>query len=256
MQKLAKTLAWIISVAAAVIGLFGLYSTNGSPWLTYGYLAAAAAIAFAVLANPLTSRLLGLRGKWRLTAVMQFIVIGVGVAGLSLTLHQARLHGLGFASESEYTAAKNYDLALDYQTGSNGKSVDYREAASLYEAACKESIAPACFNLATLYEIGGPFAFDPIRSGALYEEACALQFPDACYNRAFQFALGEGMAPSQSRAAHFYQTGCDQGHGSSCLNLGVLYQKGSGDVEQDTAMADGLFQRACELGETKACDVQ
>lgn len=56
-----------------------------------------------------------------------------------------------------------------------------------------------------------------------------------------------------ARAAGLFEGACDRGNTASCLALADLLERGRG-VDQDLARAEDLIRRACREGSTAACD--
>ena len=51
------------------------------------------------------------------------------------------------------------------------------------------------------------------------------------------------------------QASCDGGAAADCGTLGMMYEKGEGGVAKDEAMALSLYNKGCEGGDAKSCDV-
>jgi len=63
--------------------------------------------------------------------------------------------------------------------------------------------------------------------------------------------IGAGKDPA--RAAPLYDRACQLGNSTACNNLGILFQRGYG-VKRDKGRAKQLWKRACELGHAAACE--
>jgi TPR repeat protein len=61
-----------------------------------------------------------------------------------------------------------------------------------------------------------------------------------------------GGARDLGQAANAYQLGCDNGLAEGCSALGWFYLQGLG-VDRDAVQARELYQKACNLGEKRAC---
>jgi hypothetical protein len=90
-----------------------------------------------------------------------------------------------------------------------GVGKDYRQAARLYQKACKHGYAPGCLNLGVLY------------------------------------IKGQGVAKNERQAALLYQKACQGGSSTGCFNLGVSYAKGRG-VQKDYGKAAEPFAKPVE----------
>ena len=51
------------------------------------------------------------------------------------------------------------------------------------------------------------------------------------------------------------QASCDGGAAADCGTLAMMYEKGEGGVAKDEAMALSLYNKGCEGGDAKSCDV-
>jgi hypothetical protein len=107
-MKLALTIgAWIVSLgalaAAALTGYLALYTGQLLFWL-----GVAAGVVFAVVANPLTARRLGLAGAWGKTLGIQALLVLIGIGSLfgGFQMHSARQ--LQLSEESARQAQEDY----------------------------------------------------------------------------------------------------------------------------------------------------
>ncbi|GAA7783949.1 hypothetical protein HpMS113_07460 [Helicobacter pylori] len=61
------------------------------------------------------------------------------------------------------------------------------------------------------------------------------------------------MEKNLTKAVYLYSRACELKDGWGCSFLGVLYYNGDG-VKQDSKKAAALFEKACKLGDQKACE--
>jgi TPR repeat protein len=94
---------------------------------------------------------------------------------------------------------------------------------------------------------------DPVAAAARYEAACGLGHADGCYRVGDMLTTGELGRRDLAAAIVQYGRACDLDHAMGCM-MAAGYAL---DVHKDDpAVACGRLQRACELGETDACDLR
>ncbi len=137
-------------------------------------------------------------------------------------------------------------LRLAKAVGDAGDSV---RAAAMFLAGCEKRVAEACAGAADLYSAGNGVEVDEVRAKALRTKACDLGDESAC------LALAGGLEESEhaASAVAIYKRLCDRGSGAGCYRLALLYSEGDG-VPADEKRAGRLFKRACDLGDSEACD--
>jgi TPR repeat protein len=83
--------------------------------------------------------------------------------------------------------------------------------------------------------------------------ACLSGQADDCYQLGLSYYYGrESFPPDRARAVQAYERACRLGDARACNNLGDALDYGEG-VERDVARAAELFVRACHGGEALAC---
>lgn len=95
----------------------------------------------------------------------------------------------------------------------------------------------------------------PAETRARFEikQACLSGQADDCYELGLSYYLGrESFAADRARAANAYGRACDLGDTRACNNLGDALAYGEG-VSRDVKRASELFERACHRGEALAC---
>ena len=55
------------------------------------------------------------------------------------------------------------------------------------------------------------------------------------------------------KAIDLLDHGCQGNKGASCYELAILYRNGGGVVAKDAAKAKEFMEKACSLGEKRAC---
>jgi hypothetical protein len=126
--------------------------------------------------------------------------------------------------------------------GSNPKAL--REQRDLMQLSCDAHPGPACFILAQHKMLeSGAMSEDAVLP--LLERACAGGDASTCYE------LGQGFVGKKQldRAHKAYQSACDLLWPEACYNLAWL-EKDAGNTDAYAR----LSERACRLGDPKACD--
>ena len=133
-------------------------------------------------------------------------------------------------------------------------------AAPHYEKACSAGVLAACAELTEILYWGHPMLpRDPKRAVALMrsllpylKEACGRDEPRACLRLGAAFADGIAVEQDSARAAVLDQKACDQGFLEGCYFLGVAHAKGKG-VPVDHSAAARLYQQTCDGGYAAGC---
>jgi TPR repeat protein len=120
------------------------------------------------------------------------------------------------------------------------KTLAPADQSSLYETACSQGNAGACFRMAWLSE-------DPETMRTLFDDACARGSAEACAAR------GHALMTEQSPdAVPVLRKACDGGSGAGCAHLAYLYAEAI-LVPRDEIRAMELYTRACSLGDRRGC---
>lgn len=129
---------------------------------------------------------------------------------------------------------------------------DVARALDLLESECaREPDWGVCFLVGVAYENGKGRPVDKGRAAGLFER-CGLDNLYAAKGLA-RVALSQGIAGHElSKVAMFLEASCGTGDGESCWYVAYMHQGGMG-VSRDERRARSLLERACALGEPKAC---
>jgi TPR repeat protein len=85
------------------------------------------------------------------------------------------------------------------------------------------------------------------------KQACLSSEADACYQMGLSYYFGRDSFPSdRARAAQAYERACALGDSRACNNLGDALAYGEG-VTRAVERAASLFDKACHLGEALGC---
>jgi TPR repeat protein len=179
-------------------------------------------------------------------------------------------------------------LAEQYWDGI-GVTKDRAHAIALFDKACGADDSTACFSLAQIVTLGKVTTKDLPRGFTLYRHACDLGLPAACTTSGAMLEAGEGAEKDEASSFRWVRRACDMRSAEGCASLAwhlingrgapvdepgalvgarqacnarsamgcrivaAFYDSGHG-VAQDATRARALFTRACELGDTNACD--
>jgi len=129
----------------------------------------------------------------------------------------------------------------------------YQRVAELYRASCEAGEPSACAELGQAFALGQAGAVDPARALTYQEKACALGEVASCLRAAERLRQGAEGVPADAarassldaRAETLLEEGCRSGSGVACLSLAER-------VTPERARA--LRQRACALGQSRACE--
>jgi uncharacterized protein len=149
------------------------------------------------------------------------------------------------------------DFAGRLSLAGHGVPRDARRGIELLEQSCDGGFAIACAvgaNWLADASHASEVAF-PAETRARFEikQACLLGQADDCYELGLSYYLGrESFAADRARAANAYGRACDLGDTRACNNLGDALAYGEG-VSRDVKRAAELFERACHRGEALAC---
>lgn len=120
---------------------------------------------------------------------------------------------------------------------------------------CESDVAPACFNLALLYERGDTVAQSDQHALQRYQQACALNHALSCNNAGYMHQAGRGTpanAANASKAFSYYQKSCELNEGIGCYNVGLQYYNGTG-APQNTNLAKQYLRKSCDLAYEDGC---
>jgi TPR repeat protein len=124
----------------------------------------------------------------------------------------------------------------------------YRETAARLTKACDEGEASACHSLGRMYAHDGQHWLQEsggkAKAAELTQRACDLGDAPSCFELAQTAGRDE---PQRLRGV------CDMGYWPACLRLGQMYSSGRDGVPQDRTAAVGFYQRSCDGNEPVGC---
>jgi TPR repeat protein len=125
------------------------------------------------------------------------------------------------------------------------------KVSQLLDVACRKGHADACYQLgATEYIFSpgdAPRKPDSGKANTLFQKGCDGGSAQACSSLAGAYYRGEGLTADKSKALQLLERACDLGSGDACLEMGEAYETANG-VATDKAKATSSFERACDLG--------
>jgi uncharacterized protein len=139
----------------------------------------------------------------------------------------------------------------------HGVARDIKRGLELLEQSCDGDFAIACAaGSAWMSDANhaSEVTWDPdIRSRFELKQGCLSGQADDCYELGLSYYFGRQSFPAdRARAAHEYERACNLGDTRACNNLGDALAYGDG-ATRDVARASALFDRACHSGEALAC---
>lgn len=146
--------------------------------------------------------------------------------------------------------------AATYAAGGIGGPSDAPRAEALLGRACDTGSGWACYTKAL--SLAGAGADGARRSRALYERACADDVAEACFNLGYQQLFGEGGGKDAVNGKRLAVRGCELGDGKACDYLAATNGAAVDPEHRSTAYPnDEAFQAGhrawCELGGIDAC---
>ena len=131
-----------------------------------------------------------------------------------------------------------------------GVARNLEQGQRLLSMACARGHIESCYNLGLVLGKGDPLPQDLARAETLLSKACNAKVPSACTS------LGNvyGLQGNYAGAVNMQTLTCDQGDPVGCFNLGGLYEAGQG-VPRHLPTARRYYEKACDAGNTPACDV-
>lgn len=125
-----------------------------------------------------------------------------------------------------------------------------RAAAALAKA-CKLGEGLGCSTLGLLSERGDGIARDVVKARALYRDGCIAGDIYGCLHADM---LASDVASGSSHRHARWTAACSRGNPAACAFVGMLYEDGGDGVAHDDARSLEWMQRACDLGESRACE--
>lgn len=145
-------------------------------------------------------------------------------------------------------------LGALYEQG-DGLPKDILKAKKLYETACDQDIAIACFNLGEMYDTGrdeADIAYDHAKAVTYYEKSCASDEIQACNNLGQLLARTVMIPQDHRRAFQLFKKSCEAELPIGCGSLGEAYENGWG-VKANREEARKLYTVSCGMENPAAC---
>jgi hypothetical protein len=116
------------------------------------------------------------------------------------------------------------------------RNKDYAKAAELWRPLADKGVAPAQYQLGTLYAEGKGVEQNDAIAALWFERAANQGDAAAQYNLGASYIEGLGVKKDEAEAAKWFRKAADQRMPFAQLNLGMLYASGRG-VPQDNVEA-------------------
>ncbi|AQW83938.1 Sel1 domain repeat-containing protein [Campylobacter pinnipediorum subsp. pinnipediorum] len=125
---------------------------------------------------------------------------------------------------------------------------EYEKSAKIFKESCEKGNMYNCYNLGKFYSDGRGVIQSDINALKYFQISCDGRLPYGC------FMLGEIFYNQKDfeKAVNNYSLSCDYGDDKGCLKLAEAYYAGEG-VAKDLSKARDLSQKACQMGNDKAC---
>jgi TPR repeat protein len=149
-------------------------------------------------------------------------------------------------------ACNNLGDAMAY---GDGVPRDVEAAASSFLKACRLGEALGCANLGYMAEHGEGVARDRPRARSLYSEACRSGDIYGCLHLDLLAAEDAGAPRDPDRSLAHWRLACEHGRvARACAYVGVIYEDGPDGVSRDEEKSMQAMARACDLGDSRACE--
>ena len=151
----------------------------------------------------------------------------------------------------------------------HGVNEDLAASVRLYKRGCDGSSCSApnnlgCVNLAKAFRAGRGTEKNDVVATRLFRDVCrrtgvpgstedAATIARACSLAGTALVLGQGVVSSPEEGLRLLEKGCSVDDTFGCYNLGAFYETGTG-VAADKKRAITYYQRACDHGDSEACD--
>lgn len=132
--------------------------------------------------------------------------------------------------------------------------MEFKKAFPLYDKACKENNAEACYKVGFMYENKQSVKKDLDKALSMYELACEKGDGRSCYKVA-KIYDNSGILKKEENidlALKFYKKSCEKDFGLACSNLGTLYLY-TVDPDNNKNNAINAFKKACKNGVLLGC---
>ena len=248
--------AWILSLCAVassvMLGIIAFGAAGPTKiWLA---LAALTAVVFAVLANPLTSGALKLRGQWGKVLAGQGVLVAAGIAFLWLALTNWTSHVSADASNVTDSTATAIDV--------DPEALRRVEQLASYEVECAGGDGGSCRSLGSAFEFGRGVEVDQERAVAYYFRACNIANETSvahedCYPLAVARRDGNGIAQDEDSARNIMAFACS-GVGElaamACMDLAAMRQSGRGGPVDNAGAISAVREAIAADPESEAAE--
>jgi TonB family protein len=144
-----------------------------------------------------------------------------------------------------------YNLAVDYYKGTNGKSKDANQAAYWWQKSAEQGNPMAQFSLGVMYYDGlGGLPKDETQAVSWYQKAADSGVKEAQYYLALIYLVGGGGLPKDNAmAVQLIQKAADKGLVTAQATLGQAYAQEKFGLPQNDSMAAYWLRKAAEQGD-------
>lgn len=136
-----------------------------------------------------------------------------------------------------------------YLLGLEGRAKDETKAATTLKRACDLGSVLGCETYARMLDEGRGVPKDTATANTLFTKACDLKAGGACRS------LGLNLPIKDPKRIALFEKACELDDGLGCLGLGAAYLHGDQGAKKDPVKAKTALQKACRLGEKKACEI-
>lgn len=147
------------------------------------------------------------------------------------------------------------DAGPPFTLGASAPVEVERAAQSLYTACANHGDANACNQVGQLAASRTWGTKNAVQAARLFAMACDAGAAAGCENLAEAYEAGDGLAVDMRRAWELHERACQGKRGFACLKLGTRYAVGQGDAPRDFRRAREYLARACEEGDSEACQL-
>jgi TPR repeat protein len=137
----------------------------------------------------------------------------------------------------------------------DGAPRDTQRAAATFAKACRLGEALGCANWGYMAERGEGMERDLARARALYRDACATGDIYGCLHADMLAAEDAGAPRDPDRALAHWRRACERDRNArACSFVGLMYEDGPDGFARDETKSLQAMNRACELGDRRACE--
>lgn len=151
--------------------------------------------------------------------------------------------------------ARSVDAGPPFTLGVGAPVEVERAAQSLYAACVTHGDGNACNQVGQLAGSRTWGTKNAVQAARLFAMACDAGAASGCENLAEAYETGDGLPVDTRRAWELHERACQGKRGFACLKLGTRYAVGQGDAPRDFRRAREYLARACEEGDSEACQL-